>query len=157
MDRLPKTLMMLAVLAIPAAGHSTFIAPIEGLCFTSGAATFRLAPTAAAPDYRIKIDNSAPRPDLRMQLVDQPELADFVIVDDFGASGSTACRSSVPVKTVKVDAEATTPDVTVNLSADNTAPDYRVYVHSVRFSHQDAAALLAGVWKAAQARVLAAR
>ena len=124
----------------------------------AGTATYRLAPTASSPDFRVRIERAAPHPDLRMQLVDSPELADFVIADDFSAtSESTACQTATPAKTVKVDAEARKPDVVVNLAADIANPDYRVYVHSVRHSSQDAAALLAVMWKAQQSRAVAAR
>jgi hypothetical protein len=150
MDRLRKTLILVAVIAVPAAAHSTF-APADDLCFASGAATYRLSPRASSPDYRVRIDNAAPRPDLRMQLVDRPEIADFVLADDFGAAPGNACRSSVPVKTVKVDSDARAPDVTVSLAPGTAAPDYKIYVHSVRYSHQDVAALLAVLWKAQQA------
>ena len=156
MDRIRKSLILLSVIGVPAAAHSTF-APADDLCFASGAATYRLAPKAASPDYRGKIDNSAPRPDLRIQLVDRPEIADFVLADDFGAAPGNACRSSVPAKTIKVDAETQAPDVTVNLSPGNTSADYKIYVHSVRYSHQDVAALLATIWKAEQKRQLAER
>jgi hypothetical protein len=149
MDRLRKTLILVAVIAVPAAAHSTF-APGDDFCFASGAATYRLAPRSSSPDYRVKIDNAAPRPDLRMRLVDRPELADFVLADDFGAMPGNACRSAVPVKTIKVDSETSTPDVVVSL-APSIAPDYKIYVHSVRHSHQDVAALLAVLWKAQQA------
>ena len=44
------------------------------------------------------------------------------------------------------------PDVTVNLSADPARSDYKIYVHSVRYSQQDAAALLAAMWKTGQRR-----
>ena len=156
MDRLRKTLILVAVIAVPAAAHSTF-APNDDLCFASGAATYRLAPKASSPDYRVRIDNRAARPDLRMQLVDRPELADFVLADDFGAVTGNACRSSTPVKTIKVDSETRTPDVTVSLTPSLAAPDYKIYVHSVRYSHQDVAALLAVLWKAQQALQLAER
>ena len=92
MERLRRSLILVAVIAVPAAAHSTF-APADDLCFASGSATYRLAPKAAAPDYRVKIDNSAPRTDLRMVLVDRPEIADFVLADDFGAVPGNACRS----------------------------------------------------------------
>jgi len=42
--------------------------------------------------------------------------------------------------------------VTVRLSAEGGPADYRIYVHSVRFSHQDAAALLAAMWKSDRER-----
>ena len=50
----------------------------------------------------------------------------------------------------------TRPDVTVRLSAEGPA-DYTIYVHSARFSQQDAAALLAAIWQAERRRELAAR
>ena len=150
MDRIRKSLILLAVIAVPAAAHSTF-APQDELCFASGAATYKLAPKASWPDYRVKIDNSAPRPDLRMQLVDRPEIADFVLADDYGAVPGNACRSAAPLKTIKIDSEAQAPDVTVSFGPGDTMPDYRVYVHSVRYSQQDVAALLAVLWKAQQA------
>lgn len=157
MDRIRKTLVLVAVIAVPAAAHSTF-APTPNLCVASGTATYRLAPTASSPNFRVRIERAAPHPDLRMQLVDSPELADFVIADDFSAtSESTACQTATPAKTVKVDAEAQKPDVVVDLAADIANPDYRVYVHSVRHSSQDAAALLAVMWKAQQSRAVAAR
>jgi hypothetical protein len=156
-DRIRKTLVLVAVIAVPAAAHSTF-APAPNLCIASGTATYRLAPAAASPNFRVRIAHDALRPDLRMQLVDSPAMADFVIADDFGASSeSTACRTTIPAKTVKVDAETQTPDIVVNLAADIADPDYRVYVRSVRHSSQDAAALLAVMWKAQQNRAVAVR
>jgi hypothetical protein len=150
MNRIRKTLILLAVIAVPAAAHSTFT-PQDDLCFASGATTFRLSHKVSSPDYRIRIDNTAPRPDLRMQLVDRPEIADFVLADDYGAMPGTACKSPAPMKTVKVDSEAKTPDIVVSLApGGDTFPDFRVYVHSIRYSHQDVAALLAAVWKAQQ-------
>jgi hypothetical protein len=159
MDRLRKTLVLIAVIAAPAAAHGTFSTQ-KPLCFASGSATWRLAPGAAAADYRVRFDNAAPRPDLRMLLVDRPEMADFVLVDDHGANPGGACDSAAPLRTVTIDGAVRNPDITVTLSArsgsDTAAPDFKLYVHSIRFSHQDAAALLAAMWKAGQARELAA-
>ena len=59
-----------------------------------------------------------------MQLVDRPEIADFVLADDYGATPGNACRSPAPVKTIKVDSETRAPDVTVSLGAGDTLPDY---------------------------------
>ena len=88
-----------------------------------------------------------------MQLVDSAEIADFVLVDDFSADEPAPCRSATPVRTVALDADAAKPDVTVRAVRRRPAPpDYRIYVHSVRFSHQDAAALLAAMWKTDQQR-----
>jgi hypothetical protein len=156
MNRLQKSLVLIAAVAIPAAAHSTFAPTGEGLCFASGATTYQIARNVASPDFRIRIAgdaaNSGQRPDLRMQLVDSAEIADFVLVDDFSGNEPAPCRSSTPVRTVALDAETAKPDVTVDLSANADVPDYKIYVHSVRFSQQDAAALLAAMWKTGQRR-----
>jgi hypothetical protein len=152
MNRLQKSLILIAAIAVPAAAHSTFSPVPESLCFASGATTYRIAHNAAAPDFRIRIADASSRADLRMQLVDRAEVADFVLVDDFSGKDSVSCRSSTPIQTVTLDTGTAKPDVTVNLSADATAPDYKIYVHSVRYSQHDAAALLAAMWKTAQQR-----
>jgi hypothetical protein len=110
-------------------------------------ATYQIADGTAAPDFRVRIDGAMTRPDLRMRLVERPEIADFVLVDDFSGKSGASCRSSTGIKTVKLDSDTSTPDVTVNLSAGDGPADYKLYVHSVRFSQQDAAALLAVIWK----------
>jgi hypothetical protein len=156
MDRFRKTAILLALFSLPAFAHSALTTP-EPLCFASGPVTYRLAPASALPDFKVRVDNAKPRPDLRMQMVSQPEIADFVIADDYSTKDMSACRTSSTVKTVKVDSKAEAPDVTIALTADGTGADYKVYVQSVRYSHQDKAALLAVVWKAEQTRRLVER
>jgi len=90
-----------------------------------------------------------------MELVDRPEVADFVLADDYGSASSNTCKSPAPMKVVKVDDETRSPDIIVSLGAGDTLPDYRVYVHSVRFSHRDVAALVAALWKTQQRLKLA--
>ena len=152
MNRIQQTLILAAAVALPAAAHSTFAPTREALCFASGATTYQIARNAAAPDFRIRIADTSAKPDLRMRLVDSAEKADFVLVDDFSAGEQAPCRSSTPIRTVTLDADTAKPDVTVMLSADAAFSDYKIYVHSVRFSQQDAAALLAAMWKTDQRR-----
>jgi hypothetical protein len=150
-----KVFVLAAALAVPAAAYAMKAAPKQPLCFASGASTYQIVTNVTAPDYRIRIDAEAARPDLKMQLVDRPEHADFVLVDDFSSSEPRTCKSSTPIRTVTLDAATGLPDVTVKLSADTKGADYRLYVHSARFSQEDAAALLAAMWKADQRRSLA--
>ena len=81
MNRLQKSVILVAAIAIPAAAHSTFAPTKDTLCFASGATTYQIARNAPAPDFRIKIADASASPDLRMQLVDSAEMADFVLVD----------------------------------------------------------------------------
>ena len=152
MNRQRQSLILIAAIAIPAAAHPTFEPTAEGLCLASGAATYRIARDAPAAEFRIKIADDTARPDLRMQLVDRAEIADFVLVDDLSGQEPAPCRSATPIRTVTVDTDTAQPDVTVNLSANAGVSDYKIYVDSVRFSQRDAAALLAAMWKTDQRR-----
>ena len=131
MDRLRKTLILLFVAAIPAAAPPLF-APSSSLCFTAGSVTYQLAPNASSPDYRVRIDNGAPHPDLRIALV-----------DDAATVMDNACRSAGQLKTVKVVAANAAADVTIRLSPQAQDADFTLFVHSARVGHHDAAALFA--------------
>ena len=87
-----------------------------------------------------------------MRLVDRPEIADFVLVDDFSGDEPRACRSSTPIRTVTLDADAPAAGRHGPALGRRQRADYTIYVHSVRFSQQDAAALLAAMWKTDQRR-----
>jgi len=152
MDRL-KILLLLGMLAIPAGAH-TFFTALPTLCFTNGSATYRVSSSAASPDYSIKIENKAARADLRIAIVDSPETADFVLVDDAGAIESAACNEP-SAKTIRVGASESAPDMVVSLAHDMPDADYRLYVYSARFSRDQAAALLAVMSKRAGKRTLA--
>jgi hypothetical protein len=149
-NRIRSVLILTAAFAVAAAAHQMTAAPKQPTCFASGASTYQIVSNMAAPDYRIRIDGQAAQPDLRMQLVDRAEHADFVLVDDFNDGEPRTCNSSTPIRTVTHDGATGRPDVTVQLSADGKAANYRIYVRSARFSQRDAAALLAAMWKADQ-------
>jgi hypothetical protein len=152
--------LALTALAIPAAAYSAFtLDPHQEACFVSDSASYRIAPDAAAPDFRIAIAGDEARADLRMQLVDRPEIADFVLVDgptdDRTGEDISNCQPSA--RTVTVEASGPTrPDVTVALTGDPDAADYRLYVRSTRFSQRDAMALVAALWKSSERRQVAA-
>ncbi len=80
----------------------------------------------------MRINNAAPHPNLRLQLVDDPATADFVLVDD--GDSSAACHDSGPVKSIRLDAAAAKPDLTVALSR-KPAP-YKIYVRSAAYSRR---------------------
>src|SRR5262245_19041700 len=102
MNRLQKSVVLIAAIAVPVAAHSAFAPSEANLCFSSGATTYQIARNASSPDFRIKIADCAARPDaradLRMQLVDRAEMADFVLVDDFSGTEPAPCRSSTKIQ-----------------------------------------------------------
>jgi hypothetical protein len=159
MTRLHKALILLVVIviALPAAALPFFLpaAPVtvapaavaSNLCFTTGAVTYRVSMGTPSPDYRVKIGDSNPDsgPHLRIQLVDNVESADFALVDDFSGTDANTCASAGTIKTVQVVGETGTADVTLSLSGEPADADLKLFVHSDRFGHRDAAALFAAM------------
>jgi hypothetical protein len=146
MTRTQVASLLTLVLAIPAVA-GVYFSPKAKPCFVAGSAAYRVADSGTA-NVTVRIDNKAARPNLRMQIVDDPASADFVLVDD-GESG--VCDGAV--ETIRLDSEARNPDLTVALS--HEAADYKLYVRSPRFSTQDAAAFFAVMWRNAHARTVA--
>jgi hypothetical protein len=154
MNRSHKCVLAGIVLAVPAAAQA-FLPPPRP-CFAAGTASYQISAAAPAPDFRVSIDNRATHPDLRMQLVDDAASADFVLVDDVDGADGDACTSS-PLKTIRIGDTDARPDLTISVAADVAAPDFKLYVHSVRFSPEDAAALFGAMWRASRPREVAER
>jgi hypothetical protein len=128
--------------AIPATAAGSFFKSDAQRCFSAGSAGYLIADHGSA-NYTVRIDNAAPHPKLRMQLVNDPLRADFVLIDDSGEAG--ACAGVSTIKSIRVDPAARQPDMTVALSREPA--DYKIYVRSATFSQQDAAALFAVIWQ----------
>jgi hypothetical protein len=159
MTRSRLALFLAVVVAVPAAAAAgSFFSAAPQPCFMSGAAAYRLSGGVNA-NYTIRIDNNAASPDLRLQLVDEPDAADFVLVDD--GEGADDCRDAAAAKTIRIETAAAgaggKTDMTVALSKQATIADHKIYVRSARFSEQDAAALFAVIWQAAHGRQTIAR
>lgn len=147
-------LVLLALaIAIPGtlAGRSYFAAP-EAPCFSAGTTGYRLTGNATA-DYTIRIDNAATQPDLALQLVDDPGVADFVLAD--GGEDSSTCSGAHAIRTIRLDAQARDPDLTIALSSPEGSSRYKIYARSSDFTAQQAAALYAVIWKAGRRRIAA--
>jgi hypothetical protein len=144
MQRAHFVSLMALVIAVPAAtAASSFLssdASAAKPCFAAGKAAYEMSRGAA--DYTVRIDNAAVSPSLRMQIVDDPAAADFVLVDEDDAV--QACKAAASIKTIRIDAAAAEPDVTVAMT--RGAADYKVFVKSSNFTDEDAAALFAVIW-----------
>jgi len=155
MTRSRIAILLALVVAVPAtAASSSFFTTPPQPCFMAGAAGYRLTGAAAA-NYIVRVGESAAKPDLRLQIVEDPARADFVLLDD-GDSADT-CRDAGEIRSIRVDDAAAKPDVTVALSSQPAADDYKIYVRSAHFTERDAAALFAVIWKNARGRETVAR
>jgi len=111
-------------------------------CFRSGAAQYQIT-SAAHPTYTVRF-TTGEAADLTLQLVETPDAADVVLVDEDAAQPCSA----IPTQTIRVDAADAAPsaaDVTVHLSA--TPDAHKLYVRSAAFTQQEAAALIAVLWR----------
>lgn len=147
MRRIHFVSMMALVVAIPAATAGSYYASgnrttIEKPCFVAGNTGYRLASGGGAA-HVVRIDNTATNPSLRMQQVDDPAAADFVLVDEGDIAG--ACANVSVIETIRIDATAAKPDLTIALSREPA--DYKIYLHSTAYTEQDAAALAAVIWQ----------
>ena len=152
MTRPRNASLLIAAIAISAAAANAYFTEPEKPCFVSGAHAYRIADAKDA-NVTVRVNKTAAHPSMRMQLVNDPATANFVLVDD--DDNTVACRSTGAVKSIRLDANAAKPDLTVALSG-QTAP-YKIYVHSAHYTPQDAAALFAVMRLDARVPKLAAR
>ena len=136
-------LLLAAAIPAAAAGAGHFFARAESACFAAGSIGYRFA-TGPSADITIHIDNAAARPDLTLQLVDDPAVADFVLAD--GVEAADRCRSVAAIRSITVDPRSTDPDMTITLAPAGRAGALKIYAHSSDFTAQDAAALFAVMW-----------
>ena len=143
MKRTHIATVLAVVIAIPAAATGPFLSSSAQPCFIAGDTGYRISDGAVA-DVTVRIDNTAMKPDLRLQQVDDPAMADFVLVDD----SDTVNGCTGAVQSIRLDPVADNADLTVTLSR---APGgFKIYVRSAIFSEQDAAALFAAIWGSAR-------
>jgi hypothetical protein len=139
------TLITLVLAVSAAAGSSFFAGQNVDPCFITGSAGYRIADHGPAR-YTVRIDNAAPHPGLRLQVVDDPGKADFLLIDDNGSAGS--CRDAATVNNIRINGGVADADLTVALS--RAPAEHKIYVRSASFSERDAAALFAVMWRNAQ-------
>lgn len=155
MTRLRNASLLIVAIAVSAAAANVYSADPQKPCFVSGAHAYRIAGAEEA-NVTVRVSETAAHPNLRLQLVNDPATANFVLVDD--SDSTAACTSIGAVKSIRLDAGAAKEkksDLTVALS-DKAAP-YKIYVRSAHYTPQDAAALFAVMRQEARAPKVAAR
>jgi hypothetical protein len=133
--------LLVLIVAGPAAAATAVMWSAPGKpCFLAGDASYRFTDNGAA-DLTVRLDDHAAHPDLRLQIVDDAAVADFVLVDD-GAIDA-ACGNSI--EHIRLDNAARKPDLIVALS--RAPAPHKIYVRSSRYTAGEAAALFAALWR----------
>ena len=112
-------------------------------CISAGLTTVQMAWLPWQADLRVAFTDSAELATVRVQLVDQPELADFVVTDDVAGIEDSSCSASGDGRLVAIFAKASRGEPTIFLSTDGNA-DYRIFVRSKSVTAEQAAALIVG-------------
>ena len=129
------------------AAADTWLAPAsDGPCFSSGGTAYRLTGAKSA-DYTIRIDNGAQRPDVVLQITDDPAAADLVLLAN--ADRLDGCAAGAQ-RTIRLDPRAVEPDVTIALTSEKNS---RPRVYAPGFRAEEAAALFAVMRKTPRKRV----
>lgn len=135
--------LLLLAIAVPATAQTfgfSLGASAPQACLSIGSATYRVA-TGPRADVTVRID-SAIAADIRIQLAEVPDEADFVLVDD-GHAPPACQHGASAIRNVKIDAAAIAPDLVVGFAAASAPADYRIYVRSRWLAPDTVAALFA--------------
>lgn len=132
-------LMLLGVFA-----HSELIAGPQP-CIAAGDRVVQIAPASWMAQFRVGFTDDPSRATVRVQIVDDPDAADFAVSDDAVNDEQSACGSAPENRLVAIAAHPSAGEPVIYLTHEaGTAADYRIFVRSTRFSEREAAALLIG-------------
>jgi hypothetical protein len=112
-------------------------------CISAGLTTVQMAWLPWQADLHVAFTENKELATVRVQLVDQPDLADFVVTDDVSGIEDSSCSASGGHRHVAIVARASGGEPTIYLSTEPNA-DYRIFVRSGSFSAEPAAALIVG-------------
>jgi hypothetical protein len=123
-------------------------------CIQNGRTIVQMARFPWQGDLHVAFTGNPDAASVRVQLVDQPDLADFVVTDDVGTSEESSCAATPTAHLVSIVTRAELGEPTIYLSHDAGA-DYRIFVQSTSFTPHQAAALIVGAHRG-QTRLAAA-
>ncbi len=123
-------------------------------CISAGLTTVEMAWLPWQADLRVAFTENPALATVRVQLVDQPDLADFVVTDDVSGIEDSSCSANGGGRHVAIVGKAGRGEPTIYLSTEPNA-DYRIFVRSGSFTPEQAAALIVGA-RGGRAAVVAA-
>jgi hypothetical protein len=112
-------------------------------CIVIAGTTVQIAALSWQADQHVGFTSDPAQATVRVQISDNPEAADFTVIDDIETAEAGACEGSAPPRLVAISRRPAASDPVIYLSRDGPA-DYRIFVSSKSFSMLDAAALIVG-------------
>jgi hypothetical protein len=112
-------------------------------CISAGLTTVQMAWLPWQADLHVAFTEKPELATVRVQLVDQPDLADFAVTDDVAGIEDSSCSKSGRGRRIAIVGKPERGQPTIYLSTQANA-DYRIFVHSGSFTPEQAAALIVG-------------
>ncbi|MGJ4930875.1 hypothetical protein ACQR1I_29265 [Bradyrhizobium sp. HKCCYLS2038] len=144
-----KVLVSAVPLIAAAVAARLELTPSPRPCIAVGTETVSLgsAPRQTDPqaDFNVDFTDDPALATVRVALVDDPEVADFVVIDDAPVREDQGCGLGGPSRIVAIAADRDADAPRIYLSTDRAGDglaDYRIYVRSSRTSVREAAALI---------------
>jgi hypothetical protein len=112
-------------------------------CISAGPTTVQMAWLPWQADLHVAFTEKPELATVRVQLVEQPDLADFVVTDDVAGVEDSSCSLTGDGRRIAIINNAGRGEPTIYLSTEPNA-DYRIFVRSITFTAAQAAALIVG-------------
>lgn len=112
-------------------------------CIAAGLTTVQLATSPRQPARTVSFTADRAEATVRVQIVDDPTIADLTIADD-GLPSNDACPVDDITRLVAISPTPALGEPVIHLSREDGA-DLRIYVTSERITLRQAAALIVGV------------
>jgi hypothetical protein len=113
-------------------------------CIALGASTVEIATAPWHADLHVSFTDDPRLATVRVAIADNPEAADFAVVDDANTAGDNACEATPATQFIAISRQPADSAPVIFLSHEDGAADYRIFVRSRRFSTREAAALIVG-------------
>ncbi|MGY4283274.1 hypothetical protein ACVWXO_002494 [Bradyrhizobium sp. LM2.7] len=119
------------------------IGSVSHPCIALGEITVELTSLFWTAGVHVAFTEDPTRATVRVQITDDPDAADFAVVDDGIGSEPDSCQANPSTRLITIAAQPVDGRPVIYLSSEGPA-DYRIYVRSKTFSQRDAAALIVG-------------
>jgi hypothetical protein len=118
--------------------------PSSRPCIAVGAGTVEIAAAPWHADLHVSFTDDPRLATVHVAISDNPEGADFAVVDDVDNTEDSACEATPATQFVAISGRETASAPVIFLSHDDGPADYRIFVRSRRFTDREAAALIVG-------------
>jgi hypothetical protein len=117
--------------------------PSPGPCIAIGDESVELASVPWQAELHVSFTNDPAAANVRVQISDSAEAADFAVVDGDESAEADVCEVTAATRFVAISAIPAGSAPVIYLTHDGPA-DYRIFVRSKTFTAREAAALIVG-------------